>query len=678
MDYHFSQSQVMNFEDNIRREWVLTNGIGGYAGSSIIGAHNRTHQGYLIASLHPPVERYMVFSKTNEMLSCGEKSFDLTCAMHADHQLTEGNRFLTSVDRGATVRFCYAVPDIELTKEIALVRGENSCVIYYSVKNMATTPAELKVVPLMNFREHSESSTVDSLRFTASCTQRSFTLIPEQDDSVRIQVLSSHGTFTEREEKFDVDMQLQTEVDNETDGLDTNSTPYELTVEIPGESELCFSLACSVYAPHAPKSALFRQEDTQIAPDIAKQCAESAKQRVNQLIEQAGYHDELADALVQAADDFLCLRQSTGLTTVLAGLPWFTDWGRDTMIAYTGLTLATKRFDEARDILRTFSMYIENGLVPNMFPDDGLDPIYNTADGSLWYFYAVYQYLQYVPTPEAFAFVKEEIYPGLVQIIEAHKKGTLFSIGMEENGLMHAGSGLDQVTWMDVRVGDWVATPRHGCPVEINALWYNALKVMEFLCNYWGEDASAYTELAEKVKESFCREFWNEEMHCLYDVVSKEGKDPSLRPNQIYAVSLPFTMLTHGQEHAIVDIVEQKLWAGTGLRSLGQEEKDYHPIYLGCLAKRDDAYHHGTSWGFLLGGFYTAYAKVHGRTKETAVKMDEMLETSKIHIQKEGCIGSISEIFDGDAPHTSRGCYAQAWSVGELLRCYTQDVLPFL
>ena len=366
------------------------------------------------------------------------------------------------------------------------------------------------------------------------------------------------------------------------------------------------------------------------------------------------------------------------MMTVLAGLPWFTDWGRDTMIAFTGLTLCTKRFKEAEEILLTFARYIRHGIVPNMFPDDNMPPLYNTVDASLWYFYAVYQYLHYNPAAEAEAFVKEQIFPHLKEIISAYEKGTDFSIYMEDDGLIHAGSGLDQITWMDVRVGDWVATPRHGKPVEINALWYNALRIMESLCEKFDEDASAYRTRAEQVKESFNAKFWDSANQCLFDVVDGDEPDDHIRPNQVYAVSLPFSLLPEEQEKAVVALVEKELFVGCGLRSLAPDHPDYHGIYCGALAKRDAAYHQGTAWGFLLGGFFSAYMKVNHHSSSAAENAVRMLEPVRKHLTDSGCIGSISEIFVGDTPHNPRGGYAQAWSVGEVLRCYCEDILPYL
>ena len=702
--YHYEKDAFPTFQKGLHREWALTNGIGGYAGSSLIGAHNRTHQGYLIASLHPPIERYLVFSKINESLSASAV-YNLETSQHKKNGqtcYTQGQKYLISFSYDGSVHYTYQAGDITLKKHVCLKHGANVCAIAYEIENNGPD-ASLTLVPLFNFREHSASSRPEDFRFHTSLTGNSLCLIPESHPETAILFQTSEGTFSDHMPMFDIDMQLQTEVDLETDGLDCHYCPHEVTVFLPAKSHKQISVLCSVTAADA--------SFTDITTDDAFNILKEQEKYTKSLYETADIHDDFADRLVLAADQFLCDRASTGYKTVLAGLPWFTDWGRDTMIAFTGLTLCTGRRQDAEEILLTFSKYIRHGIVPNMFPDDNAAPLYNTADASLWYFYAVWQYLQYYPDTNANAFVKENIYPHLKEIISAYKNGTDFSIYMEEDGLIHAGSGLDQITWMDVRVGDWVATPRHGKPVEINALWYNALKVMEELSTrYEGtadvRDSSVaapvsdndvsisnvaapvsdnnimtapdYATLAELVKSSFCQKFWWEEKGCLYDVVDGDEPDDHLRPNQIYAVSLPFTMLSKEQETKIVSFVKEHLYIGCGLRSLTSDHADYHGIYCGSLPKRDAAYHQGTAWGFLLGGFLTAYAKVHDHSPECTKELLTLLEPVRHHLTDNGCIGSISEIFDGDAPHNPRGCYAQAWSVGETLRAYIQDVLPYM
>jgi predicted glycogen debranching enzyme len=662
--YHLNKDALTPMSVGVQKEWVLTNGIGGYAGSSVTGAHARKHHGYLIASLHPPVERFVILSKINECLirSSGKKDFTVEQYLAGDGSTAyrEGIEYLNSFTYDGLVHFTTKAPEFTMTKTLAFEHGKNTIAVSYDIQNDGEA-ATLVLTPLFNYRVHHDASTVDTLKFDTTYEQPEIRLVPQQNKDVTIRLFTDDGTVVPCEEKYTTGMQLQKELDVESDALDDNYTPYQIEFPLDTGCRKKISIVCTI-------------ENAYEKDAFATAAAEMA--RFDALEKKAGYHDELAETLTIAADHFLAYRQSTGLMTVLAGLPWFTDWGRDTMIALTGLTLATGRYQDARDILTTFARYVHHGMVPNMFPDEGTAPLYNTADASMWYFYAVGKYLNYTGTPEDYAFVQETIYPKLKEIIAAYEHGTDFSIYMEEDGLIHAGSGLDQVTWMDVRVGDWVATPRHGKPVEINALWYHALCLMEEWATRFGENGSHYAALAAHAKESFAKEFWNEKDGCLYDVVDGLEGDASLRPNQIYAVSLPHRMLDADKEKKIVDKVYEKLYAKTGLRSLSPDDKEYHPTYEGCLDKRDHAYHQGTSWGFLLGGFLTAYVHVYGTSKEVITQVDAMLDATREQFYH-GCIGSIAEIFDGDEPHTSRGCYAQAWSVGEILRAYTEDILPY-
>ena len=670
--YQYTQKDWTTFKEGIKREWAVTNGIGGYAGSSMIGAHSRTHQGYLIASLHAPIERYLVFSKINETATVGTSTVSFETSQHCASGktvYTEGQKFLTSFIYDGSVHYTYETDNFSFEKHITLKRNANVCAVAYEL-TAGDSDCTFTLTPLFNYREHSESSTPDTLKFETFTKDRTFYLVPEKNKDIAIRFQTSEGTFSERETVYDIDMQLQIEVDLETDGLDCHYCPVDLSIAVPANTTKKVSILCSIGDVNERPAPVSATEAFSILEENARCHAE--------LFEKAGYRDSFANQLVLASDQFLTYRESTKMMTVLAGLPWFTDWGRDTMIAFTGLTLCTKRFKEAEEILLTFARYIRHGIVPNMFPDDNMPPLYNTVDASLWYFYAVYQYLHYNPAAEAEAFVKEQIFPHLKEIISAYEKGTDFSIYMEDDGLIHAGSGLDQITWMDVRVGDWVATPRHGKPVEINALWYNALRIMESLCEKFDEDASAYRTRAEQVKESFNAKFWDSANQCLFDVVDGDEPDDHIRPNQVYAVSLPFSLLPEEQEKAVVALVEKELFVGCGLRSLAPDHPDYHGIYCGALAKRDAAYHQGTAWGFLLGGFFSAYMKVNHHSSSAVENAVHMLEPVRKHLSDSGCIGSISEIFDGDTPHNPRGCYAQAWSVGEVLRCYCEDILPYL
>lgn len=653
----FGKGYWKTFKSGIEREWVITNGIGGYCGSSIIGANTRKHHGMLIASLHAPVQRYMILSKIDESIKLGDETYSLA-ATQRPAGYEEGQHHLQTFIYDELPHYRYQAEEMFITKTLSFEREKNTITIAYDIVN-GSKEATMKFTPLFNFREHGEKSEKADLIFDVTDNDNVLTLMHEKHKDFPVYFYFSEGKAVKREQIYDEEMEYQTEINTGNTAVENHYTPYDIVVEVRPYENKKISFVCSI-------------EDDYVKDAFAN--AENETERIKKLKESAGYKDEFADALVQAADQFIVKRESTGYKTVLAGLPWFTDWGRDTMIALQGLTLATGRFEDARGILKTFAKYVKNGLVPNMFPDEGMEPLYNTVDASLWYFYSVDKYLSYTGNDSDYEFVKNDIYPKLKEIIHSYSNGTDFSIYMDKDSLIHAGGGFDQVTWMDVRVGEWVVTPRHGKPVEINALWYNALKVMENLSERFGESSSEYTELAEKVKESFNAKFWNEDAGCLYDVVDDSGNDDKIRPNQIWAVSLPYTMLDRNKEKCVVETVINKLYASYGLRTLSKDNPEYKAHYVGKLHDRDAAYHQGTTWAFPLGGLVTAYVKVNDHSAESIEYAKMLLEPLKDHLT-DGCVGSIAEIFDGDEPVISRGCYAQAWSVGEILRAYTEDCI---
>ena len=373
----------------------------------------------------------------------------------------------------------------------------------------------------------------------------------------------------------------------------------------------------------------------------------------------------MADVLVKSAAQFVSERASTEGKTILAGFPFFEDWGRDTMIALPGVCLSTGQYDTAKDILRTFAAYEKDGLMPNLFPEGENEPLYNTVDAALLFINCVWLYYEKTEDGD---FVRE-MYPVMERIIEAYRTGTEYGIHMDGDGLIMAGQGLDQVTWMDVRIGDILPTPRHGKPVEINAYWYNALRIMEHLAPLPGKEPGEYDGLAEQVKRSFTEKFWMEEKGCLKDLVSGTGADGQIRCNQIWAVSFPFTMLDEEKEKRVVETVFEKLWTPCGLRTLEKDDLQFHPSYGGEMRERDMAYHQGTVWPFPLGAYYLAYLKVHGYSRAAKEKVKEQMEGLESAL-REGCAGQLPEIYDGAFPTVSRGCFAQAWSVGELIRVY--------
>jgi predicted glycogen debranching enzyme len=386
----------------------------------------------------------------------------------------------------------------------------------------------------------------------------------------------------------------------------------------------------------------------------------------------------LGRQLSVSADAYVSERESTNGKTILAGFPFFEDWGRDTMIALPGITMVTGRFEECKSILRTFAKYVHKGLLPNLFPEGDCNPMYNSVDAPLLFINTAYEYIKF-SGDVAFT---EEIFPVLEPIVEAYKNGTDFHIKMDTDCLISAGADLEQLTWMDVRVGDHLPTPRHGKPVEINAYWYSGLKVMEEFATKLGKEAKAkeYAALAEKVKASFLAKFWNKEANCLKDVLSGNGEENQIRCNQIWVLTQPFTMLPAEKEKQVIEKVREELYTTIGLRTLSPKDPAFHEIYIGPMQQRDRAYHQGTTWAFPLGAYYRAVLNF--------VREQEFLEKAEWqqHVTDgmnaleewltEGCVAQIAEIYDGKTPTISRGCYAQAWSVGELLRAvYEYEML---
>ena len=391
--------------------------------------------------------------------------------------------------------------------------------------------------------------------------------------------------------------------------------------------------------------------------------------RRKNLIKTAKAKDDFTKQLVLAADQFIVSRGAG--QTVIAGYHWFSDWGRDTMIALNGLTLATNRTEIARNILLEFSNHLSMGMLPNRFPDADEEPEYNTVDATLWYFEAVRAYAE---KTQDYEFVRENLYEKLVNIVVWHLEGTRYHIHVDTDGLLYAGESGVQLTWMDAKIGDLVITPRTGKTVEIQALWYNALKIMADFAEKFGdaEDKKKYDSIAELAKQSFNAVFWNEAEQCLFDVVNNGERDGSVRPNQIFAVSLPYSMLSIGHAQKIVEKVENELLTSVGLRSLSPKDSQYCPIYIGSPFERDSAYHQGTVWAWLIGAFVDSYRKVYPNGNKTEKRIKQILSGFEQHLLEDG-IGQISEIFDADSPHTPRGCMAQAWSVAEVLRVLKTD-----
>jgi predicted glycogen debranching enzyme len=458
------------------------------------------------------------------------------------------------------------------------------------------------------------------------------------------------------------------------DGVDTAGAWY-YNFEYQAEHERGLDDCEDLFNPLAFSFALSTKSATIIASTEIRALGDAGELREQELRRRVEItvgtpaRGEFAAVLTKAADSFLVRRGNDW--TVLAGYPWFTDWGRDTMIALPGLTLSTGRLDIARSVLRNFARFVDHGMLPNRFPDSGEQPEYNTVDATLWYFEAIRRYV-HVSGDIALA---RELYPVLAGIIDCHVKGTRYGIRVLENGLLHAGEPGVQLTWMDAKLGDWVVTPRSGCPVEIQALWFNALKIVADLARRFAhtDDAQRYDQSAALLRSNFEPLFWNEVEGCLFDVVDGDARDPAIRPNQIFALSLHHPLMTGERAQAVLDGVERELLTPYGLRTLSPRDRDYRGRFEGDMRSRDSAYHQGTVWPWLLGHFISGYLRVHGRDSVAREKVAAWVEPLCLYAIDVG-VGQIAEVFDGDAPHRPGGCFAQAWSVAEILRVLTEDL----
>jgi len=652
----FGKSSWRNFERGVEREWLLTNGIGGFASSTIIGANTRRYHGLLIASLKPPVQRHLIISQINESISINNLDYDLY-SFKTPGCVLEGFRYLQKFEFDSIPGFVYAVEDVLVEKKVCMVYGKNTVCITYHIIN-GVNSIKIRLAPLVNFRDYHGESRRHHMQFSRKTCPNGIKINPYNLD-LTIGIYCTEGTFIKLEDCWFYNMQYPIEMERGLNYTEDHYIPGYFEVEVEPGRDMHITLTATV------------EEDVNCLD--GRKVIEAERKRIESIIGASGFTDPFAASLVEAADRFIVYRKSTNAKTIIAGYPWFTDWGRDTMIALTGLTLVTGRFEDAKQILYTFSKYIRDGLVPNMFPDEGEEPAYNSVDAALWYVEAAGKFAEYTKDYE---FIKDKIYAILKEIIESYVKGTRFGIRMDEDYLITTGDENTQLTWMDARVDEWVVTPRHGKPVEVNALWYNALKVMESFACTFGENPDYYKNMAEKMKSSFNEKFWYEEGQYLYDVIAGNYKDASIRPNQILSVSLPYAVIEGEKAQKVVNRVWKDLYIPYGLRSLSCNCEGYKGTYTGGRYERDGSYHQGTAWSWLLGHFITAFIKVNHyseSSRQAALKL--FIDPVRDHLQ-DACLGSISEIFDGDYPFCPRGCFAQAWGVGEILRAYVEDIFP--
>lgn len=651
----FGNSYWYSYEQGSEREWIVTNGIGGYASGSLICSNSRRYHGLLIAALKPPAGRHMFLSNLLEdLIFENGTSISLSSFKTANGYVNSGFTYLQRVQYDYLPEFIYSYKDIFIKKKVAMKQGQNTTVVNYEIRN-GSEAIVFKLSPLVNYRDHHHSSRSSYLNFRTEAGPKKITISPA-GSGIELQLCINYGEFKSFENCYFYNMLYTLEQERGLDSCEDHFMPGSFNVEL---------------KPYECKTVSFvvSTEKSDVSEIAADKVIEAEERRYLALINKKVYKNELLRRLVLAVDNFIVYRHSTRAKTVIAGYPWFTDWGRDTMIAFSGLTLATGRYEDAKDILYTFSKYVDYGLLPNVFPDHGEKPAYNSVDAALWYFEAVNNYLEYT---QDFSFVQQKIYGSLKEICAGFINGTIFDIKMTDNGLVTAGNEYTQLTWMDAKAGDWVVTPRHGMAVEINALWYNALMIMSQLAEKFN-DKDIYNDLANKAKKAFGEVFWNERDCCLYDVVNASGSDASIRPNQIMAVGLSYAVIEGEKAKSVVEKVWKELYTPYGLRTLSINNPQYRGVYSGDILSRDGAYHQGTVWTWPLGRFIKAYVKVNGLTEQARKNAADFIKPFTDHM-KDGGLGNISEIFDGNAPHYPRGCFAQAWSVAEILRAAVEDV----
>jgi len=659
MSLVFDKSLTQNFDAAIRREWLETNGLGGWASSTITGAHTRRYHGLLVAATKPPVGRMVLLSKLDEAVALNVERFDklnaqrfeLSCNRYPGAIHPRGFEHLVSFEKDLFPVFEYEAGGIKLRKTIAAINGENTTLLLFEVLQ-ASSNFSFELRPFIAYRDYHRMT--------------------HENGALRREAQFNNGVF--RAQPYDGAPELYMMIP----GASFEAHPdwyrnFEYSIEqyrgLEAREDLFTHGVFKVNLKAGDKLGVIISTGNPAGRDAFK-LFNMEKRRREKVLDCLSNKDEFSKTLTLAADQFV-VKRGEDLRTLIAGYHWFSDWGRDTMISLPGICLVTGRYDDAKKILRAFAQSASQGMLPNRFPDAGAQPEYNTVDATLWFFVAIYKYLQATGDEK---FVRDELMAILRDVIAWHDRGTRYRIHVDTDGLLYAGEPGVQLTWMDAKVGDWVVTPRQGKAVEINALWFNALMIFADLSKRFGNtaDMQQFAQRAEQVKMKFNEVFWNEAGGYLYDYVDGDHRDVLLRPNQIFALSLPFPLLEGDKAKKVLKIIEEKLYTPVGLRSLAAHEPGYRAHYGGDQWSRDSAYHQGTVWSWLLGPMITAIVRVDGEAGMKRAK--QLLENITPHFSDAG-IGTISEIFDAEPPHAPRGCMAQAWGVAEVLRAYIEDVL---
>ena len=671
--------EELNLENGLKKEWLVTNGIGGFASSTIIGTNTRKYHGLLVVPIIPPARRRLILSKIDESIIIDKRKYELFTNVGKNY-ISQGYKYQISFEKSMLPVFQYKVEDVEITKIICMEHFKNTVGVYYKIKN-GKKSSKLILTPVMNFRNAHGINKNHIFKVEQKVKEQKLEL--KIDDGNPIYIKINDGKYIEHHNDTFFNMFYIEEEKRGFEAEENHTVPgrYEIELEPGEEKEVSFICSTEENIEEIDARALIVKEKARLNKIIIESKLINTE-KLDKTKEEKE-RDELIKEFLIATDNFIIKRPLFNTYSAIAGYPWFLDWMRDTLISYEGLFLKTKRFDNAKKVLQHCIRDIKYGLIPNTYSEDDYRPLYNSADASLLFFEQVKKYLEYT---ENYEFIMQEIYPKMENIIENYSKGIDLdnnNIYMDYDGLISSGTEMTQNTWMDAKYAGIAVTPRNGKAVEINAMWYNALKIMQELAikNNENDKAKKYEKMAKKCKKSYQEKFYNKRRKCLYDVLG----DSKIRPNQLFALSLTYPVLEPTSEEAqnMVETVTKKLLNNYGLKSLAKGEENYVEIYEGDSCRRDFSYHQGITWTWLLGPYYNALKRLAKESKNKAdrTKFEEQLKeftanvikTFKIELNERGCVGSIAEIYDSKRPYEPKGAIAQAWSVAEVFRIISEN-----
>lgn len=672
------EKEQLELREGISKEWIITNGIGGYASSTILGINTRKYHGLLVAPLTPPARRHVILSKLDESVEIEGEKYNLYSNICKSY-IADGYKYLTCFEKEYVPVFSYVIKNIKISKVICMEYGKNTVCVLYNIKNEGPK-AKITIAPIINFRDFHTMSTNHYFNIKQNIRDKKVKLQIDDYTNNPVYMYLSKGTYIEHFNDTFKDMYY---IEEEKRGFfpeENHAVPGRYEVEIKENSEMEFTFTCSLEENIEELNArtVINKEIIRINELMYKAEFIEKKEDTTKLSKERTEEIRKLRNFTIAMDNFVVYRPSFGYHTLIAGYPWFLDWGRDALIAFEGLLLMTKQYEYAKDVFFTAIRDMKFGLVPNGYSGYDNRPLYNSVDSSLLLFEQVKKYLNYTSD---YSFVKNHLYKKLKSIIENYSDGIDIddnNIYLDEDGLISSGTENTQNTWMDAKYGNHCFTPRNGKTVEVNSLWYNSLKIMEELCKKFGErkEAKKYTQMAEKCKKSFEEKFYNRKKKCLYDVLG----DSKVRPNQLFSISLSYPVIEPNSNMArdMMETVEKKLLVKYGVKTLAKGEKEYVDTYEGDGFRRDSSYHQGITWPWLLGLYYDGLRNMLKVEKDKARKdelKNKILEfkekTEKIftkEIEERGCIGSISELYDSKMPYSPKGTIAQAWSVAEVFR----------